>query len=52
MKKVKQSFFKKFDSLALASVMLAGGAVTVLPQVSDSTGIEVQAANSERDFYT
>ncbi|MBQ8135234.1 MAG: leucine-rich repeat protein [Clostridia bacterium] len=52
MKKVKQSFFKKFASLALASVMLAGGTVTVLPQVSDSTGIEVQAANSERDFYT
>ncbi|MBQ8133993.1 MAG: leucine-rich repeat protein [Clostridia bacterium] len=43
---------RKILSVALAAVMLAGGAITVLPQVSDSAGIEVQAANSERDFYT
>ncbi len=47
----KRQFFKKAGSVILASALLCGSAAVVLPQVTQ-TGIEAQAANPERDFYT
>ena len=37
---------RKILSCTLAALMLAGSAVTILPQVTDSASIEVQAATS------
>lgn len=43
---------KRAASAAMALAVLTGSAAAIIPQVTDNTGMEVQAANSERDFYT
>ena len=48
---MKKKIFKRVGSAVLSLAVLTGGAVIALPQIAES-GIEVQAANSERDFYT
>ena len=43
---------KRAASAAMALAVLTGSAAAIIPQVTDNTGMEVQAANSEADFYT
>lgn len=42
-------FFKKAGSVLLASALLCGSGAFIMPQVTQ-VGIEVQAANTEKDF--
>ena len=41
---------KRILTCSLAALMLAGTAVTVLPQVTDGSGIKVQAATPDSSF--
>ena len=50
--KGNEKLTSKVLSVALAAALLGGGAVTILPDVSSGSSIEVQAANSESDFTT
>ncbi len=49
---LKSELTKRFGSAALALAVFAGGAAAVLPMTAQESGIEAQAASSERDFYT
>ncbi len=49
---MEKQLLKRAGSAVLALAVLAGGAAAVLPMTAPESGIEAQAASSERDFYT